>query len=65
MLFHSKKDPDSVVEVIAFNYDGKGSVLYHYKDAFTVYELSLQDLQDKLLGKLNGEEAEFEILNSD
>ncbi len=65
MLFKKKREPETIVEVIAFNYDGKGSVLYRYKDEPTIYELSLLELQDRLLGKLNGEEAEYEVYDAE
>ncbi len=65
MLFRNKREPETVVEVIAFNYDGKGSVLYRYRDEPTIYELSLPELQDRLLGKLNGEEAAYEIFDAE
>ena len=63
MKFRSKKDPDIIVEVIAFNYDGKGSVLYHYMDSLSIEEISLSDLQNRLLGKKNGEGATYEIID--
>ncbi len=63
MKFRSKKDPDCIVEVLSFNYDGKGTVLYHYTDSLSVEELSLSELQDRILGKKNGEEATYEIID--
>ncbi len=64
MKYRNKKDHDSVVEVISFNYDGKGSALYHYIGSRSIEEISLSDLQDKLLGA-NGGEAKYEIDDSD
>ena len=65
MQFKKKSDPETVVEVFAFNYDGQGSALYRYKGSSSVEEISLEELQNRLLGKNNGEEAEFEIADSE
>ena len=63
MQFVKKGAPESIIEVIAFNYDGQGGALYRYIDSSSVEDCSLEELQNMLLGN-TGVEAEYEILDS-
>lgn len=54
-------DRNEVIEILAFNYDGKGSALVKYDDSQTIHHLSEQEVKDVVLGKQN-QNPEYELL---
>ena len=61
MKFHNIEDPEEVIEILKFNYDGKGSALGILSSSTTIEHIPLEEVKELLIGT-NKNLPKYELL---